>query len=219
MNTHHLNNELANWYQTHSFDVNWQYQVPLLGEGGTCSLFGEFEPEPFDLRINLSEAEQKLVPAAQAIVDWVRSKVAVDWFGVYLKRYNFQGEAVLTKLAYFGAPSRAEFPLSEEFAALSNNSKVGLTGEARVIHDVAAYRAAGGEYYTCDPKVQSELCWPILATDGKDKIQDGNYTQDKILGIIDAECFKTHCFDQQTQAVFKAACQLLSELFTTPPQD
>src|SRR5690606_29711448 len=29
--------------------VQWQYQVPLLGEGGACSLFGELDDTPYDL--------------------------------------------------------------------------------------------------------------------------------------------------------------------------
>ncbi|MDC2890843.1 hypothetical protein [Psychrosphaera algicola] len=66
-------------------------------------------------------------------------------------------------MAYFGEPSRAEFPLTPEFATISNNSFVGLYGEKRTINDVQKYVADGGEYYTCDPKVKSELCWPILS--------------------------------------------------------
>ena len=36
--------------------------------------------------------------------------------------------------AYVGAPSRAEFPLTEEFARTSNNSTVGLSGKARALY-------------------------------------------------------------------------------------
>jgi hypothetical protein len=30
-------------------DIAWQYAVPELGEGGSCSLFGQLASEPYDL--------------------------------------------------------------------------------------------------------------------------------------------------------------------------
>ena len=30
-------------------EIKWQYQVPELGEGGACSLFGQLADEPYDL--------------------------------------------------------------------------------------------------------------------------------------------------------------------------
>ena len=72
-------------------------------------------------------------------------------------------------------PSRAEFPLTEAFAEYSNNSRVGLTGWAVLIEDVKAWRAEGGGYYECDPKVMSEVCLPVQGQD------------DNVLGILDAE--------------------------------
>ena len=207
-----LYDELETWCQVHQAHPVWQYSVPLLGEGGTCSLFGELDPEPFSLQSVLNEDQLALVPQVQAIVDWVKEKTNLDWFGIYLKRQTQESDYVLTKLAYFGAPSRAEFPLTQQFAQISNNSKVGLTGEERVINDVCAYTAQGGEYYTCDPKVQSELCWPILTLDLQDKISPAAYQDEHILGIIDAECFETDCFDAQTQAIFRAVCRKLSQL-------
>ena len=74
---------------------------------------------------------------------------------------------MLVKLSYFGAPSRAEFPLTDEFAAISNNSTVGLSGKARIINDVPAYLTKGGEYYTCDPKVLAEACIPLFDAQGQ----------------------------------------------------
>jgi len=211
-------NELSDWVSSHSATPKWQYRVPLLGEGGSCSIFNELDDTPFDLTAELHEQEKSLVPTLQAVVDWVKHKTQIDWFGIYLGRVNKSEDRVLTKLAYFGKPSRAEFPLSEDFAQISNNSKVGLTGEERVINDVESYVAQGGEYYTCDPKVKSELCWPILTPQVVDKNQQATYNESKILGIIDAECFKTNCFDDHTQAIFKAVCQLLSQVLTTSPQ-
>ena len=65
---------------------------------------------------------------------------------------------------------------------MSNNSTVGLTGKARIINDVGVYLSAGGEYYTCDPKVQSEACLPIFASDGS------------LIGIVDSEAFGKNVF-------------------------
>ena len=51
---------------------------------------------------------------------------------------NAAGIPVLVKLAYVGRPSRAEFPLTKEFAEKSTNSTVGLTGRATVIASLIA---------------------------------------------------------------------------------
>lgn len=213
----HYKQNLSQWVQQHQAKTIWQYQVPLLGEGGTCSLFGELDDTPFDLTSTLNAQQQQLVPLAQAVSDWVKENTNVDWFGIYLSRDDGQ-QQVLTKLAYFGAPSRAEFPITAEFAQISNNSNVGLTGQRRTINNVQEYVASGGEYYTCDPKVKSELCWPILLPENSDKNIAQTDTENEILGIIDAESFTTDSFDQSTQDKFEAVVQVLSELLTTPTQ-
>ena len=200
-------NELSDWCSQKEANVRLKFQVPLLGEGGTCSLFGELDPVEFDLSSTLSKEELALLPLLQNITDYIAQKSNVDWFGIYLKRTDGTGEKVLTKMSYFGKPSRAEFPLTEEFSTLSNNSYVGLTGEKRTINNVEKYRKSGGEYYTCDPKVKSELCWPIISN----KNTTGSSLESEILGIIDAECFENDRFDEETQAIFEAACQFLSE--------
>ncbi|MBU2225276.1 MAG: hypothetical protein KKB00_14700, partial [Gammaproteobacteria bacterium] len=105
---------------------------------------------------------------------------------------NPQGETVLVKLSYFGAPSRAEFPLTTEFAAISNNSTVGLSGKARIINDVPAYLQQGGEYYTCDPKVLAEACIPLYDEAGQ------------VVGIIDSEAFQTQLFEGDELALLIA---------------
>lgn len=99
-----------------------------------------------------------------------------------------EGSAKLVKLAYRGSPSRAEFPLTEDFALHSNNSRVGLTGRARVIQDVAEYVKSGGEYYTCDLSVQSEACLPLFGVDGA------------VCGIVDVETALPHFFTGHTLA-------------------
>ncbi len=47
---------------------------------------------------------------------------------------------------------------------------------------MSAYLAAGGEYYTCDPKVQAEACLPLVNASGQ------------VLGIIDSEAFEKQIF-------------------------
>ena len=191
MNISDIQKQIQQWISSHNPSVQLQYQVPLLGEGGTCSLFGELDDVPFKLQDVLSEQHLELLNQVQSVVDWVQTHLNVDWFGVYLKRVSNDQSAVLTKLAYYGAPSRAEFPLTPEFAELSNNTSVGLSGEKRLINSVAEYRQQGGEYYTCDPKVNSELCWPIISPNISSAKQQGS----EILGIIDAECFNENKFD------------------------
>lgn len=166
--------------------VSWQYQVPELGEGGSCSIFGQLAAEPYQLSELLGEptpASQAMLKAVSALVQFYRQHSRSDWFGVYLKRSKADGSQVLVKLAYFGAPSRAEFPLTAEFAAISNNSTVGLSGRARIINDVASYVSSGGEYYTCDPKVKSEACLPLYSEAGE------------VIGIVDSEAFAAGLFE------------------------
>lgn len=209
--------QLNQWCVSHSPLLSLSYQVPLLGEGGTCSLFGELDETPFNLENELHAHELAVLKDVQSVVDWVKEKTQVDWFGVYLARHNAKNEKVLTKLAYFGEPSRAEFPLSEEFSRLSNNVTVALTGQDRVINDVTEYRNNGGEYYTCDPKVQSELCLPIFALQNEQNKNALLASEErKIVGIIDVECFATNCFDDQQKELFSAVCEKLSELLTLP---
>ncbi|OUL59439.1 GAF domain-containing protein [Pseudoalteromonas ulvae] len=172
------------------------YYVPELGEGGSCSLFGHLQAEPFELSsvVNITDDKNlERINCLQAIVDCVVKESQVDWFGIYQK-VTHDSQQQLVKLAYFGAESRACFPLNETFAALSNNVKVGLSKRARVINDIPTYLTEGGEYYTCDPKVLAESCLPLLSGDNQ------------LLGIIDAEAFKLHFFDDEQLALLIAAC-------------
>ncbi|MCV6588882.1 MAG: hypothetical protein OIF57_07635 [Marinobacterium sp.] len=174
-------------------DSLYRFQVPELGEGGTCSLFGELAEEPYDLSLILggkSDQNTQLLTDLNAAVQEITTQTGADWLGVYSRRVNRDGEEVLAKMAYTGAASRAEFPLNPAFAALSNNSTVGLTGTGRLIQSVTQYRTAGGEYYTCDPKVQAELCIPLYNE------------QDKVIGILDAEAFSEHFFDDDKLSAF-----------------
>lgn len=183
--------------------VQWQFRVPELGEGGSCSLFGQLADEPYDLTPILggqTDANQQLLAKVTAVVQFYQANSSSHWFGVYQRRKNPAGETVLVKLAYFGVESRAEFPLTAEFAAISNNSTVGLSGQGRIINDVAAYLAKGGEYYTCDPKVQAEACLPLLDADGV------------VLGIIDSEAFVQNLFHGKELALLVAVALTLPAL-------
>ena len=184
-------------------EVKWQYQVPELGEGGACSLFGHLADEPYDLSAILggkTDVNQQALQVLNNIAAFYQQQSGLDWFGIYQARDNVQGERVLVKLAYYGAPSRAEFPLNTEFAKISNNSTVGLTGKAKVINDVAAYLDTGGEYYTCDPKVQAEACLPLFDQSGK------------IVGIVDAEDFNKNVFTADAMALLVAVCLTIPAL-------
>lgn len=114
----------------------------------------------------------------------------------------FDRTPVLVKEAYVGEPSRAIFPLTEDFAQMSNNSWVGINGKGKLIQDVASYTGPyygkkkkkaffgselsfGNNMLECSNKVQSELCLPILLKNGK------------VGGIIDAESWKTNYFDEE----------------------
>ncbi|WNO61482.1 histidine kinase [Rheinheimera sp. MMS21-TC3] len=182
----------------HTVDnLRWQYQVPELGEGGACSIFAQLQPEPYDLTHilpdNSAQTEQAL-SKLQALTNYYQQQSGLDWFGIYQARLNSQGDKVLVKLAYYGAASRAEFPLNAEFAKHSNNSTVGLSGIAKIINNVADYVASGGEYYTCDPKVNAEACLPLFDQSGK------------IVGIIDAEDFNNNVFTTDAIALLVAIC-------------
>ena len=169
-------------------DVTWTYPVPELGDGGACSLFGKLASEPFDISVPLggkSAIAERLVRVATAATNYYRENTkSADWFGVYIIiKENEEDSSSLLKLSYFGAPSRPLFPLTKEFADISNNSNVGITGIGRVINNVKQYVADGNPYYTCDPKVNSEACLPIFDRESS-----------RIIGIVDSESFKEDAF-------------------------
>ena len=185
-------------------EIQWQYQVPELGEGGACSLFGQLAEQPYDLAAILggkTTANQQMLEQMTLVTRFYQSQSQSDWFGIYQRRVNPEGETVLVKLSYFGAPSRAEFPLTSEFAAMSNNSTVGLTGKARIINDVPAYLQQGGEYYTCDPKVLAEACIPLFDESGQ------------VVGIIDSEAFQKQLFTADELALLIATAIVVPALW------
>jgi putative methionine-R-sulfoxide reductase with GAF domain len=185
----------------------FRFPVPRLGEEGACSLVDELAEEAYDLSVWFGGATPEAHAALRnlgALLESTNQQVGADWLGVYAVRGK-GGEARLVKLSYLGRPSRAEFPLTEAFAAQSNNSRVGLSGWGAVIDDVAAWREQGGGYYTCDPAVQSEVCLPVLDEDGR------------VLGIIDAEAGDKAFFNPERLAWLAALATVLSEPLTQMP--
>jgi L-methionine (R)-S-oxide reductase len=159
-------------------DSLYGYPVPMLTEDGACSIVDQLAPVRYDLAAILggrSEQNTRRLALLERLVERAQETTGADWVGIYQRREHAGGLPVLVKLAYVGRPSRAEFPLTSEFAERSTNSTVGLTGRATVIDDVARHVEAGGGFYVCDDGVQSEACVPILDE------------RRQVIGIIDAE--------------------------------
>jgi len=173
----------------------YSYQVPMLTEDGTCSIVDQLAPVPYDLSVILggrSEQTTRRLALLERLVERVQETTGADWVGVYQRRMNPAKQSVLVKLAYVGRPSRAEFPLTREFAERSTNATVGLTGRATVIDDVSKHVEAGGGFYVCDDGVQSEACVPII-----DEARN-------VAGIIDVEAKPRGFFGANRLAVIAA---------------
>jgi putative methionine-R-sulfoxide reductase with GAF domain len=173
----------------------YSYLVPMMTEDGACSIVDEMAPVPYDLGAILggrSEQTSRRLALLERLVERAQETSGADWIGVYQRRVNPAGVPVLVKVAYVGRPSRAEFPLTQEFAQRSTNSTVGLTGRATVIDDVARHVEAGGGFYVCDDGVQSEACLPILDRERG------------IAGIVDAEAKPRGFFGAERLTVIAA---------------
>jgi len=173
----------------------YTYRVPMLSEDGTCSMADEMAPVPYDLSAILGGRTQQTtrrLALLGGLAGRARETTGADWAGIYQRRINAAGVPVLVKLAYSGRPSRAEFPLTREFAERSTNSTVGLTGRATVIEDVSRHVESGGGFYVCDDGIQSEACVPIL-----DEAR-------AVVGIVDVEARPTGFFGAQRLAVIAA---------------
>jgi len=173
----------------------YTYTVPILTENGACSIVDQLAPVPYDLAGILggrSAQTTRRLALLERLVERAQETTGADWVGIYQRRVNPAGVAVLVKLAYVGRPSRAEFPLTTEFARRSTNSTVGLTGRATVIDDVGKHVEAGGGFYVCDDGVQSEACVPIL---------DENR---QVAGIVDVEASPRAFFGADRLAVVAA---------------
>ena len=143
----------------------YTYTVPMLTEDGSCSIVDQLAPVPYDLGAILggrTEQTTRRLALLERLVERAQETTGADWVGIYQRRVNPAGLPVLVKVSYVGRASRAEFPLTPEFAQRSTNSTVGLTGRAAVLDDVSKHVEAGGGFYVCDEGVQSEACVPIL---------------------------------------------------------
>ena len=178
-----------------SADSLYTYPVPMLTDDATCSVVDQMAPVPYDLAPILggrsAQATRRLA-LLERLVERTQETTGADWVGIYQRRTRPAGDAVLVKVAYIGRPSRAEFPLTREFASRSTNSTVGLTGHATVIDDVSKHVEAGGGFYVCDEGVQSEACVPIL-DDARN-----------VVGIVDAEARPAGFFGAQRLTVVAA---------------
>jgi putative methionine-R-sulfoxide reductase with GAF domain len=173
----------------------YSYPVPMLTEDGSCAIVEQLAPVPYDLAAILggrSEQTTRRLALLERLVERTQETTGADWVGIYQRRVNPASVPVLVKLAYVGRPSRAEFPLTREFAERSTNSTVGLTGRATVIEDVSKHVEAGGGFYVCDDGVQSEACVPILGDDRE------------VAGIVDAEAKPRGFFGAERLAVVAA---------------
>jgi L-methionine (R)-S-oxide reductase len=173
----------------------YTYRVPMLTEDGTCSMVDELAPVPYDLTAILgghSDQTTRRLALLERLVERAQETTGAEWIGIYQRRVNTAGVPVLVKVAYVGRPSRAEFPLTREFAERSTNATVGLTGRATVIDDVSKHVEAGGGFYVCDEGVQSEACLPILEEAGQ------------VVGIVDAEAKPRGFFGAERLAVVAA---------------
>jgi putative methionine-R-sulfoxide reductase with GAF domain len=167
----------------------------MLTADGACSIVDRLAPVPYDLAGILggrSEQATRRLALLERLVERTQETTGSDWVGVYQRRANSAGVPVLVKLAYVGRPSRAEFPLTHEFAEKSTNSTVGLTGRSTVIDDVGKHVEAGGGFYVCDDGIQSEACVPIL-----DEAR-------QVAGIVDAEAKQKGFFGAERLVVIAA---------------
>lgn len=183
--------------------VYYSYLVPKLSEDGTCSLIEELDSNPYDLSNVLggrTAANDRFLGELDTLLVSINNQVKAGWIGIY-KRFDSTSDSKLVKLVYQGIPSRAEFPLTKEFAANSNNSTVGMTGKAVIIQDVSSYLKKGGPYYKCDGKVNSEACLPVF-----------NKNFSKVIGIIDAESHESNFFNKEKIARLIALCIILENL-------
>ncbi|MEW5741346.1 MAG: GAF domain-containing protein [Myxococcota bacterium] len=178
-------------------------QVPRLSADGSCSLHGELDPTPYDLGKVLGGRTTRTsmcLLILDELLEHVANRTGLEWLGVYQARDVGGGQA-LVKVAYSGKPSRAEFPLTDDFAKLSNNVAVALSGKARVIQDVKAHVGAGGAYYECDKDMQSEACLPLLDAKGA------------VVGILDAESAQKNGFTGERLAMLAVlATEVVSHL-------
>lgn len=193
-------------------DALRSYRVPAVVEGA-CSSPDRLQEAPFQLLDALASCRRaaggeaatlRRLAALRGVCERLAAVCDAQWAGVYLRvRMPGASDDALLKLAYVGAPSRALFPLTHEFAAHSNNSTVGLSGDAVVIADVQAL-PSDSPYYRCDGRVRSELCAPIRCPH-----------TGAALGIVDVEAFAPGTFTADRVDTVLHCCAQLALLLPT----
>ncbi len=189
----------------------YTYRVPAIDPDGCSRLDGSLAAEPYDLRKVmglqsgnglLSKPQTRQLFLLDRLVERVTEETSVHWLGFYQRRTVGPDTEALVKLAYRGTESRAEFPLTREFARKSNNTTVGLTGKGIIINDIERYLwEQGGPYYQCDSKVHSEACLPIFSGDGEE-----------VIGIVDAESYERNKFSVRELTTLVATAIVLEDL-------
>lgn len=176
------------------------YRIPLLGPGGSCSIKDELDPNPFDLREWSGSSKQDLLRVARLdrLVEALHERSGADWSGIYRRSADPAGGETLVKEAYRGRPSRPLFPLTEDFAKISNNVTAVLEASSILVEDVEDHIATGGSYYECDASVRSEFCWPIM---------DGT----SVIGLIDLESFESSWFTEARRELARAVGRVIVE--------
>lgn len=178
--------------------------VPNHANPGSCSTTNELAPfslarqlgltvdqtEPLDRPHVVGHPQVRRIRQLDRLMRRLYDRIRCDWVGVY-RCTTIDGTVALLKEAYVGKESRAVFPLTEDFALQSTNVTVALSGRARVVADVLA---DDGPYYSCDSRVRSEACLPILDLNGG------------VIGIIDAESFQVGHFTGPRVAELAATC-------------
>ncbi len=189
-------------------DELWTFPVPLIAEDGSCSLPNQLEKVPFDLRAVFDPADHERIARLKGLIRALKDKSEADWAGIYQfiekKHWNRSLPAdwpdrFLVKLAYDGKPSRAIFPVVEDFEKKSNNVRSFMKQKVILIEDMKEHIERGGAYYECDSLVQSELCFPV--------IEDG-----RAIGLIDLEGFQKNQFGPRDLAYTAVAAAFMAPL-------
>jgi putative methionine-R-sulfoxide reductase with GAF domain len=186
----------------------YEYRVPTISADGTCSNTEVLAKNPFNLAVNgynlcaaskFSPTELKSHPMTErlvrlkSIVEGLYEITQADWIGLYRLVSDVADETApvptLMKESYRGEPSRALFPVTEEFAKRSTNSWVALNAKGRVISNTSSIED-GVSYYKCSGKVLSELCVPILRRVTEESTQPSF----EVIGIIDLESWNANHF-------------------------
>ncbi|MBK9038095.1 MAG: hypothetical protein IPL83_02855 [Bdellovibrionales bacterium] len=185
-----------------------EYRVPEISGDSSCSW--NMLPHPFDLKwvFHFNEKSQLRLNRLYSGLHWLQGKCQLDWLGIYQEQANllipsylndFYGNdpsvPFLVKICYLGAPSRAIFPLNDDYARRSNNCSTYMNRHHALIQDLDQALSQALTYYECDSRVKSELCLPLTS-------------QGSLVGVLDMESFTRDFF--VTERVLP--CLALAEL-------